>query len=144
MTRIKIDLPERHDYATEMRVRVGDANYAGHLANNAVLLLAHEARVRFLNEMGMSEMDAGGAGLIMNDAAVVYEAQAYPGETLRATVTVKDFGPVGCDMFYRFTRTSDGKEIARAKTGVVFFDYDEQKIARVPQAFMDALEKLRG
>ena len=64
-------------FATEITVQVGDLNYGNHLANDAVLRLAHEVRLRWLAQGGYNEIDAGGSGLIMTEAAVRYLAQAF-------------------------------------------------------------------
>jgi hypothetical protein len=45
-----------------------DINYGGHLGNDAVLSLVHEARVRFLKQQGYTENNIEGAGIIMADA----------------------------------------------------------------------------
>ncbi|NDG84238.1 MAG: thioesterase, partial [Proteobacteria bacterium] len=60
MPRIKIDLPERFAFSTELSLRITDINYGGHLGNDAVLGLVHEARVRFLKHHGFSETEIGG------------------------------------------------------------------------------------
>lgn len=56
MPRLKVKLPSNFPFSTEVRVRVGDVNYARHLSNDKVLALVHEARVRFLNHYGFTEL----------------------------------------------------------------------------------------
>ena len=138
MARIKLDLPERFRFSTEMAVRIGDINYGGHVGNDAVLGLIHEARLRFLKQYGFSEADAGGAGLIMTDAAVVYKSQAFHGDTLKIEVDVADFSAAGCDFVYRVTQQATGAEVARARTGIVFFDYAAGKVVKMPAVFKAA------
>ena len=137
MARIKLDLPENFPFATELRVRITDVNYGGHMGNDSLLGLLHEARVRFLAHYGLSELDIGGAGLIMTDSVIVYKSEAFPGETLVIAVTVADFNQYGCDFVYRVTEQTSGREVARAKTGVVFFDYSQRTVQKVPQSFLD-------
>jgi acyl-CoA thioester hydrolase len=48
MARTKLDLPEHLGFRTELSVWITDVNYAGHLANDAVLSLIHEARTLML------------------------------------------------------------------------------------------------
>lgn len=135
MGRVRMELPESLPFHTEMEVRIGDVNYGRHLGNDAVLRLLHEARLRFLQHHGFSEENAGGAGLILRDAVIVYAAQAFHGDVLRAEVGAGNFGAAGCDFFYRLTRLIDGVEIARAKTQVVFFDYTAGRVVRMPESF---------
>ena len=53
MARIKLDLPERFPFSTELRVRITDVNYGGHMGNDSLLGLLHEARVRFLEHYAL-------------------------------------------------------------------------------------------
>lgn len=134
MARVHVDLPQAFSFATEIDVRVTDLNYGNHLGNDALLALLHEARVRFLRHHGMSEGDAGGATIIMADAAIAYRGESFLGDRLRIEVAVGDFARASCDVFYRVTRPSDGKTIAEAKTGLVFLNPQTRKIEPVPEA----------
>ncbi|HHP7234318.1 MAG TPA: acyl-CoA thioesterase [Desulfobacterales bacterium] len=135
MARIRLELPETLPFHTEIPVRISDINYGNHLGNDAVLSLAHEARVRFLKQHGFSELDIDGVGLIIADAVIVYKNQAFYGDVLTVSVGVGEFNRRGCDIFYRLTDLASGREVARAKTGVVFYDYHRRKIAGVPESF---------
>lgn len=85
--------------------------------------------MRWLAGLGWSETDAGGAGLIMADAAVQYLAQGFYGDELSAEMGVEDIGKGGFALLFRLTRIADGKVLARARTGMVCFDYARQKCA---------------
>ena len=135
MARVKLDLPEKLPFHTELEVRIGDVNYGQHLGHDAVLALLHEARLRFLKHHGFSEQDAGGTALVMLDAVIVYSAQAFHGDILRAEIGAGDFGACDCNFYYRLARVSDGREIARAKTSLASFDYAAGRIVRMPAAF---------
>ena len=137
MARIKLDLPTNVSFTTELRVRITDVNYGGHLGNDAMLGLLHEARVRFLEHYGLSEGDIGGFGLIMTDSALVYKSEAFPGETLVVAMALADFNKYGCDFLYQVTEKTSGREVARAKTGMVFFDYAKRAVQKIPHTFLD-------
>jgi len=134
MARLKLDLPTEFRFRTSLTVRVTDLNYGNHLGNDAVLGMIHEARVRWLASMGYSELDVEGVGIIMADCAIVYKAQGFLGEGLTVAVAAGDFSRIGCDLFYLLTK-ADGTEVARAKTGIVFFDYRTQAARPVPAGF---------
>ncbi|MAT40613.1 MAG: esterase [Ectothiorhodospiraceae bacterium] len=142
MARVIIDIPNRVDFRTSIDVRITDLNYAAHLANNAVLGLAHELRMKFLAEFDASENEFFGVGLIMTDAAIVYKSQGYYGDTLDAEISCEIVSSVGFELFYRLKNAESGKEVARIKTGMVCFDYKANKIAKLPEEFRDALERL--
>lgn len=139
MGRIHVELSDKWLFETRLQVRISDVNYGGHLGNDAVLGLVHEARVRFLRSVGCSEIDVGGAGIIMADAVIVYKSEAFAGDELRIRIGIDDVKRSAVDMLYQLVRLSDDQEIARAKTGLVFFDYQARKIARMPQRFAQAL-----
>jgi len=138
MARIKLQLPAEFPFRTELSVRVTDLNYGGHLGNDAVLGLLHEARVRCLAALGFTELDAAGVGLLMADCVIIYKAQGFLGDRLTVAVAAGEWSRVGCDLFYRITR-ADGAELVRAKTAMVCFDYGAQSVREVPEAFRLAL-----
>lgn len=135
MARVRLELPDELPFTTELTVRVTDLNYGGHVGNDTILAFAHEARARFLASHGLQELDIEGRGIIIADAVVVYRAESFFGERLCVHLGAADFNKYGCDIFYRFEK-QDGKEVARAKTGIVFFDYRERKVASAPAAFV--------
>ncbi|MBN2430156.1 MAG: thioesterase family protein [Acidobacteria bacterium] len=141
MARIRIHLPSEFPFRTELTVRISDINYGGHLGNDAVLSLVHEARLRFFATHGLSEMDVGGCGIIMVDTAVEYRGEGFHGDRLLVEVGVGDVSAKGCDVLYRVSRPADGLEIARAKTGIVFYDYERRKVVRMPPAFHALLDQ---
>ena len=141
MARVKLELPETFVFSTEMPLRIGDINYGGHLGNDSVLGLVHDARVRFLRANGFSEIDIGGVGLILSDAVVMYRAEAFYGDVITIDVAVGDFWRAGCDIFSRLSNQSSGVEVARVKTGIVFFDYDKRKTTSVPAVFQQLFDK---
>ncbi len=142
MARIRIDMPENYLFSTEIPVRISDINYGGHLGNDAVLSIIHEARVRFLKQYHYTELEVEGASLIMSDTAIVYKAEGFYGDSIQVDVTVGDFNKYGCDFFYLLSNKKTAVEIAHAKTGVVFFDYEVRKIRPIPDAFRTQMLKV--
>ena len=135
MARIRIELPERFDFATELPLLISHINYGNHLDNAQLLGVVSEARVRFLKSMGYSEMDVEGCGIIVADAAVQYRSEAFHGELMRIALTATDFHAHGCDLVWRMSEAGSDREVARGKTGIVFFDYSARRKAEVPAGF---------
>jgi acyl-CoA thioesterase FadM len=138
VARIELNLPENFSFSTDVRVRISDINYGNHLGNDALLSMVHEARLQFLQNRGFSELDVDGCGLILTDAVIVYKSQGFHGDLLTIFTAVGDFNKYGCDFFYKVIQKNGGKEVARAKTGIVFFDYNRQKMVPVPAEFFKA------
>ncbi|WP_299178279.1 thioesterase family protein [uncultured Neptuniibacter sp.] len=142
MARIKIDMPDNYIFSTELPIRISDINYGGHLSNDAMLSIVHEARIRFLNHYHYGELDIEGLGLIMTDSAIVYKAEGFHGDLLQIDIAVGDFNKYGCDIYYLISNKKTAVEVAHAKTGVVFFDYDERKVTSIPEPFMNKVVKI--
>lgn len=135
MARMTIEMPDRFEYATDIPVCIHNINYGGHLGNDSLLSLIHEARVRFLKSHGFSESDIGGVGIIMVDTAILYKSESFHGDILCFEVGAGNVTRAGCDFFYRVTNKATGKEVAHARTGIVFFDYNTRKVASTPDVF---------
>lgn len=132
MPRIELTPLEEYQFCIDLVVRVTDLNYGGHLGNDRLLALVHEARVAFLASRGWSEKDCGGVSLIMGDAAIVYQGQAFAGDQLRFEVAMGEPSRCGFRLFYRVTRLSDGRPIALVETGMICFDYRSQRVQPLP------------
>ena len=135
MPRIKIDLPERFSFSTEIPIYINHINYGNHLDNSALISLVSEARVRFFKALGYTELDVEGCGIVVADVAAQYKSEAFHGEVLVFEMAADDFNKYGCDLVWRISDKASCREVARGKTGVMFFDYTARKAALVPPAF---------
>ncbi|WP_019530008.1 acyl-CoA thioesterase [Dasania marina] len=133
MARVSIDMPEHYSYSTELPIRISDTN-GGHLSNYAVLALIHEARLHFLAQYGYNEEH-----IILTDSAIVYKAEGFYGDILCFDMAAGDFNKYGCDIFYRVRNKKTGADIAHAKTGMVYYDYQQQKVSTLPDEWRAAL-----
>lgn len=134
MARIKIALPEQFSFSTQIPVRITDLNYGGHVGNDTILSIIHEARVQFLRSYGYEELNFEGIGLIMSDVAIEFKSELFYGSSITAYVTAHDFSGVAFDIYYKLQSdfTNNNTLIAIAKTGMVCYDYRKKKIAAVP------------
>lgn len=139
MARIKITLPEQFVFSTTIPIRITDVNYGGHVGNDTILTLLHEARMQFLNHFTYSELEFEGTSLIMSDVAIEFKSELFYGDMVKAYVTANDFSKVGFDVCYKLVNEKDGKVVALAKTGMVCYDYKMKKVVAVPA---EAVRKL--
>ena len=140
MARVKLQLPTNLPFRIEIPIRISDINYGGHLGNDAVLSIVHEARIQFLMDLGYSELDVEGAGIMMTDAIIVYSSEGFYGDVLTVEVGTEDFQSTNCDIVFRLTNKATKKEVARVKTGIAFFNKQTRKIAGLPDAFRKKCE----
>lgn len=137
MARINLEMPDNFPYSTDISVHISEINFAHHVGADGMLSLMHEARISFLKNYGYKEYDVEGLGIIIADSVVLYKSEAFHGDVLEVSVTVADFSRYGCDIFYRLIKKGTNKEVARAKTGILFFDYQKREKAEVPEKFKE-------
>jgi 4-hydroxybenzoyl-CoA thioesterase len=56
-------------------------------------------------------------------------------------VAVGGTGSRGCDLLYRVTDLESGNVVALARTGLIFFDYEGNKVAPMPEVFRKLLRE---
>jgi 4-hydroxybenzoyl-CoA thioesterase len=135
MARIRIQLPDSFPFSTEIPLLLSHINYGNHLDNAQLLGVISEARLRLLKSLDYTELDIDGLGIIVADAAVQYRSEAFHGEVMVVEMGATDFHEYGCDLVWRMRDKASAREVARGKTGIVFFDYELRRKATVPAGF---------
>lgn len=135
MARVKLEVPSAFSFNTTIPIRITDLNYGGHVGNDSILSILHEARVQFLKQFGCDEKNFFGVGLIMSDVAIEFKRELFYGETIYAALTITGFEKVSFDIFYKLEVSVNEKMVvaALAKTGMVCFNYDTKRITTVPE-----------
>lgn len=141
MTRLRIELPERIVYACDLSVRITDLNYGNHLANNMVLGLMHEARWRWFRALGYaSELELEGTGIVIADASVIFQSEAFAGEILHIELRLGPVERSAINLFYALKEREKQRPVAIARTAIVFFDYATRKPTPIPAGVRHAFE----
>lgn len=144
MARIQIQLPEHFAYTTDIMLYQSHMNYGGHLDNALLLTVVSEARVRFLKSLGHTEIDVEGVGIMVADAALQYRSEAFQGEVMVVHMGATDLVDKGFDLVWRMNEQSSQREVARGKTGIVFWDYAAHKVVSMPVSFREKLARFTG
>jgi acyl-CoA thioester hydrolase len=132
-------------FTTIIKVRITDINYGGHLANDTVLSYFHEARVRYLNELGVSEIDIGDqVSLTQTEAYVSYKGEGLLGDDLVVSVHISDFSRARFKVKYSIFKKTDNKPVAEGFVTLAAFNYQIKRPQRIPQSFKDAVEKYQS
>ena len=144
MARIRIKLPGSFSFSCEIPVRITDINYGGHAGNDTVLSIIHEARMQFLENIGYTELEFAGAGMIMSDVAIEFKNELFYGDIIIASVVAGDISGIGFDLFYKLEtpRSANGGKrivVATAKTGMVCYDYTAKKVVTIPGKLKEIL-----
>jgi acyl-CoA thioester hydrolase len=136
MARLKITGTPECTFFTRIPLRITDMNYGGHMANDALLGLLHEARLQYFKSLGQTEMNFYGTGIIMADVAVQYKSEAFYGETLEIGVAPFDATLMGFDLYYEIREVTSTRLVALGKTHLVCFNYEARKMVDLPPAFL--------
>lgn len=142
MPRVKIELPDSFHFQCRIPVRITDINYGGHVGNDALLSIIHEARLQYLKQLGYSEMDFEGQGMIMSDVAIEFKGELFYGDIVLASAAAGDISKIGFDIVYKLEKqTTNGTTlVARAKTGMLCYDYEKKKIIQLPEKAKNKLQ----
>lgn len=135
MARVKLQMPEKMGWSTDIALRITDINYGNHMGNDALVSLLHEARVQYLNHLGYTELSLEGVALIQSDLAVEYKKEVFYPDNLTIKIATGEISTMGFELYYHVFN-KEGKEIAKAKTGMVCFNYKSRKIMPVPKLFL--------
>lgn len=135
MARIFIELPESFSFSTDIPLYYQHINLAGHLDNAMLLGIVGEARMRFFASIGYQSGNIEGLRAFVGDIAVQYLSEAFHGEVMVVEMAACEFNKYGFDMVFRVSDKASGREVARGKTGMVFYDVQAKKAALVPESF---------
>ncbi|MGH2643351.1 MAG: acyl-CoA thioesterase [Chitinophagaceae bacterium] len=143
MPRIHVDMPESFSFSTDIPVRITDINYGGHVGNDSLLSILHEARLQYLQSIGCTELDACGIGLIMANAAIIYKGEGFQGDILKIEVTAEELSSRGFVLFYNVIcpRNDKNISIAIAQTEMLCFNYETRKVISMPENLKEKLKR---
>ena len=140
--RVKISFQKPFTFSVTIPVRISDINYGGHVGNDSILSIVHEARMTFFKHHDQTEMNAGGVNLIMADSAVQYKGEAFHGDTILVEIYADNISSISFDLFYKLSTLREDKQldIAYVKTGMICFDYSTRKIANMTETLENILK----
>ncbi len=134
--RVKLQLPNTIHHTSTLQIRISDLNYGNHVGNDNVVSMLHEARIQLLQHYNYTELNIHGLGLIMADIMVAYKHQMYYGDVVTIHTYITDLTVQAFNIYYKMLLPNKQNTIAiEAKTGMVFFDYTSNKIAKMPNNF---------
>lgn len=97
--------------------------------------------MQFFQLHGFTEMDAAGASLIMSDLVVEFKSESFYKDIIEVKIFTGEISRVGFEIYYSLSvvRNKITVLIARAKTGMVCFNYTERKVTAVPKILKEIL-----
>ncbi|HAG17424.1 MAG TPA: esterase [Bacteroidales bacterium] len=124
-------------FSGKYKVGIGDINYGGHLGNDKALIIFHDARIQMLNHFGLSELNIGeNKGIIMVDAQLKYLRQVSLHDRLIIEIFVEIENTKKFVVHYEVKDLDSNKSVISGSTGMLCFDYSDQKVKQIPESFV--------
>lgn len=137
-----ISLSQKFIYTLTLPVRIDDINYGQHLAATAVPKLLQQARLKFFLSQGFTEANVGGMGILIVDLYVRYLCESFFDDQLQIEFGIETIESCGATLAYRITNQTQAKPMAIAKERMLFYDYAKKKVAKTPEVFRDAVQRM--
>jgi acyl-CoA thioesterase FadM len=146
MARLKIEIAGRSLKKVILPVRITDINYGNHTGNDAIVGIIHEARMKWLYDNNYTELNIDGVGLIMSDLALEFKNESFYGDVLEVEIFGGELSSKSFELYYSIStiRNNTFFLIAKAKTGMVCYDYTAKKITEMPQVLRKFITGERG
>lgn len=121
-------------------IKQEDLNYGNHVGNERALLFFQWARESFLRQNNLSETNIGdGSGFIQVEATVQYKKQLFLDQKIEVRITKIEIK--GLKIIFEYEIYS-GKDLVITGTATVLaYNYEEQKIKKIPANFKKVIEK---
>ena len=121
-------------------VKQEDLNYGNHVGNERALLFFQWTRESFLRQNNLSETNIGdGSGSIQVEATVQYKKQLFLDQKIEVRITKIEIK--GLKIIFEY-EIYTGKELAITGTATVLaYNYEEQKIKKIPAKFKEIVKK---
>ena len=141
MPRIKLKKNSSYEFQYRTQIKVRDLNYAGHLGNDSLVGILHEARADLFNHLNAAELDLGDGttGIVLTDLVINYLGEGHMFDELTVMSHVDEIEKTGFRVFHY--AINENRPIALAESGIRAFDYQKRKIVKIPKIFLDRLNQ---
>lgn len=133
--RVNIEFPEQSIFSYQMTISKAHENIGGHLAHDKVVTIIGDCRDAWFDSMGFPGCRVEPLGIVNSDLMLMYIAEGFHNEKLTIYLALGDMNKYGGDMLMQAIRESDNQEVFRAKSGFLFYDYEQRKVATRPEEF---------
>ncbi len=125
-------------FNVQLPIRIDDINYGNHLGHDKLITLMHEARLQFFAELGQSELNFYGAGLILKSLKVNYQKEVFYPDNLQFDLSVSHLRTMAFTINY-LIKNQHNEIIANADIVLVAYDYQQRKAVKLSTACKKAL-----
>lgn len=97
--------------------------------------------MQWLTSHHFTELNIDGVGLIMSDLALEFKQESFYSDIIVVEISVGELTSAGFELYYQLFTSRNTQQIllAKAKTGMVCFQYEHKKVTAVPEILKSIL-----
>ena len=128
---------ETFKFSMPLTVRVSEINYRNHVSYHNYLLYFQEARIGYFNQLGCTEKDIYGVGMVVSEVTCQYKRQLFLGDVIRVSCGMTKVEPKMFQLGYQIEKA--GAVCALGSTTNLCYDYALERVVPLPDAFIEAI-----
>jgi acyl-CoA thioester hydrolase len=125
-------------FTIPVTVRVAEINYGNHVGYQHFLSYFQESRIAYLRQLGFSERDIGGYGMIVSEVTCRYRRELFLGDLIDVGCRIPEMKSKAFIMEYRIEKMNT--TCATGATTNLCFDYAAKKVVPLPGEFVAAVK----
>jgi acyl-CoA thioester hydrolase len=130
---------------TQISIRYADLDAQGHLNNARYVTFAEQARMEYLQHLGLWDgKDFLALGLIVADVHVAFKAPAFLGQMVRIHAWVSRLGNKSLTFEYTLENAETGQLLATVETVMVSYDYHRSVAIPIPAPWRETITAYEG
>lgn len=129
-------------FETTISVLVNHLNYGNHLGHDAMLCILQEARMRWLKSLTNNTSELyiqNNIGWLVKRIEIDILSESFHGDVLQIQLSVDENKQSHFIIDYCVKNLTRNEEQCRAKTQMVCYDFQNKKIARIPDVILNIL-----
>jgi acyl-CoA thioester hydrolase len=129
-------------YRHRLSVRFRDCDAMGHVNHAVYLTYFEQGRLTFWRDL--TGTSSPHTRVIIARAECDYLSPAHFGDELEVRVNIGDIGGSSFGLIYEIVNASSERLVARGKTVMVSYDYEQAVSVPLPSATRDLLQRIKG
>jgi acyl-CoA thioester hydrolase len=119
-------------------VRFGETDALGHVNNTSYFIYLEEARIRFIESLGF-DMNVECWNFILASTKLDFINQGFFNQVLTIKTYVSKVGTKSFELMHEVNCSQTGELIAKGNAIMVYFDFDLQRSAQIPEEIREQL-----
>ncbi|PPA69292.1 acyl-CoA thioesterase [Jeotgalibacillus proteolyticus] len=117
---------------SSVRVRFCETDALGHVNNTSYFIYLEEARIQFFESLGY-QMDVDNWKFIIASTKCDFKSQGYFNQDLSITSSISHVGGKSFQLEHQIRCSQTGMVIAEGNAVIVYYDFENQKSAPIPE-----------